>query len=578
MNTNIPFRIRIGVTGHRRLPDKDKLSEKISQVLNEFIEVINTIKNKEKLTEKSQGLEKDLFDLFDGDSKKAILSSPNTPIAFSILTPLAEGADRLVPQVAQDVLKCSDLKIEVVLPLAKGDYLQDKSSESRQEFKELYEKARRPITLKKHTLQEGFSEDNLKEARQQAYEDVGRYVVNHCDVLIALWDGEPSRGKGSTAEIVEYAKKRKRPAIIISTITPYKISILKGHGLYAESLKQIEIFNTFPIQESEQQKYITNTYSSLFNNPEGEKIPEESRELVKDKLLPFYARASMIAEYNQKLYRYAGSFVYSLSSAAIAFVALGILIRRLSPYAFFLEFLLLATILFMVTYANRRKTHKKWIESRFLTERIRSSCFFVTCGVEVSPIDIPPYMRTAHQPDDWMVKVFNEIRNRLPVMKGCHEKYCPQYIEFIKIHWIEDQKNFHEDKATKTKRMSKLLEWSGISIFSVAMVVAISHVISHFYGHELQSSGLNNVLIFFAVVLPAVGAAIGGIRSHREYSRLEKRSKNMEVALTDLNERLSQISTPEDLESLLRETDELMLRETQDWLMLMRFVKLEAVP
>ena len=52
----------------------------------------------------------------------------------------------------------------------------------------------------------------------------------------------------------------------------------------------------------------------------------------------------------------------------------------------------------------------------------------------------------------------------------------------------------------------------------------------------------------------------------------------MEVALTDLDERFSQISTPEGLESLLRETDELMLRETQDWLMLMRFVKLEAVP
>ena len=49
----------------------------------------------------------------------------------------------------------------------------------------------------------------------------------------------------------------------------------------------------------------------------------------------------------------------------------------------------------------------------------------------------------------------------------------------------------------------------------------------------------------------------------------------MEVVLKDLKERYSQIMRFEELESLLRETDELMLRETQDWLMLMRFVELK---
>ena len=51
----------------------------------------------------------------------------------------------------------------------------------------------------------------------------------------------------------------------------------------------------------------------------------------------------------------------------------------------------------------------------------------------------------------------------------------------------------------------------------------------------------------------------------------------MEAALRDIDDRLSHVSSPEALESLLREAEELMLRETQDWLMLMRFVELKPV-
>jgi len=114
-----------------------------------------------------------------------------------------------------------------------------------------------------------------------------------------------------------------------------------------------------------------------------------------------------------------------------------------------------------------------------------------------------------------------------------------------------------------------------MAIFFTAMAAAISHLIFFYPGKESQSKTLEELLIFFAIVLPAVGAAIGGIRSHREYSRVGKRSSNMEIILKELDEQFSHANTPEALESLLRETNELMLRETQDWLMLMKFVELK---
>ncbi len=52
----------------------------------------------------------------------------------------------------------------------------------------------------------------------------------------------------------------------------------------------------------------------------------------------------------------------------------------------------------------------------------------------------------------------------------------------------------------------------------------------------------------------------------------------MEIALADLYERLLHINSPKMLELLLREADELMLREIQSWLMFMRLAELKPVP
>lgn len=69
---------------------------------------------------------------------------------------------------------------------------------------------------------------------------------------------------------------------------------------------------------------------------------------------------------------------------------------------------------------------------------------------------------------------------------------------------------------------------------------------------------------------------MGGFRAHREYSRLAKRSQNMVAALKEVSEHLRRPSTPARVEALLRRTEAMLLAETQDWLMLMRFVRLRS--
>lgn len=490
MHTDIPHRIRIGVSGDPAVKANEKLSQQIRAAL---------------VT--------DLLSLYDEESLKLIRSCTHTPLAFTVLTSPNDGAQSLL---ANEILK---------LP---------------------------------HSKQVLISKQ----------EDVAHYIVDHCDVVMILGDGK---------EIVPYAKSRSRPLVQISAADPYQISVEKGFGLNAELISRIETYNTFSIPGDAWTKYCRNVFRDHFDKPEAKPIAEEIKAIVRKDLIPHYVRASQIAKANQKTYHRAGLVAYLLAAGAVASVAAGTVFHRYSAVSFAFELFLLILILSVIYFANRRRAHKKWIESRFLAEHIRSAMFLYTCGVEASPILVPPYMGVAHRTDDWMVLTFQEIWERLPAPKQCQENDCAMLSDFARNVWIQDQLRYHERKSRSMGRLSHRLERTGMILFAIALTAASTHILLYLLGYEARLPGLERVLTFLAISLPAAAAAMEGIRAHREYSRLARFSENMAVALKDLDQRLQGVVSPQAMESLLREAEELMLRETQGWLMLMRFVKLEAV-
>jgi hypothetical protein len=42
---------------------------------------------------------------------------------------------------------------------------------------------------------------------EEAYDAAGRWIVDHCDRLVAVWDGRPSRGQGGTGDVVRHARR-----------------------------------------------------------------------------------------------------------------------------------------------------------------------------------------------------------------------------------------------------------------------------------------------------------------------------------------------------------------------------------
>lgn len=150
----------LGVTGHRALPD---------------------------------GLEAAVDDVLDALGRDR---------AVHLLTSLAEGADRLV---AHRVLARTDGTIEALLPLETDDYERDfADGASVTEFRALLEAA---------TATEVVA--CTSPDREARYEAAGLAVVERSEGLVALWDGQPSRGRGGTAEVVEHARRLGRPVHVV---------------------------------------------------------------------------------------------------------------------------------------------------------------------------------------------------------------------------------------------------------------------------------------------------------------------------------------------------------------------------
>nr|WSY54246.1 hypothetical protein OG999_31705 [Streptomyces sp. NBC_00886] len=151
---------RIGVTGHREIPAS--VLECVSTgILDEF---------------KSQAV--------------------GGPVeAFSAL---AAGADQLFADLALQ----SGVPVTAVIPGM--DYERHLGAqESRAAFRRLLHACSARVDLP------------VERTPEEAYAAVGRWIVDHSDRVVAVWDGEPARGPGGTGDIVAYASRMGVPVTVL---------------------------------------------------------------------------------------------------------------------------------------------------------------------------------------------------------------------------------------------------------------------------------------------------------------------------------------------------------------------------
>jgi hypothetical protein len=84
------------------------------------------------------------------------------------------------------------------------------------------------------------------EARNEQYYDCGIQTVAESQLLIALWDGEPSRGIGGTQEIVSYARKTGHPIAWIHSETGALQFLNKEALKLIDTSSELEFLNKLP--------------------------------------------------------------------------------------------------------------------------------------------------------------------------------------------------------------------------------------------------------------------------------------------------------------------------------------------
>jgi hypothetical protein len=114
---------------------------------------------------------------------------------------LAEGADSLFAEAALSL----QVPLEVVRPFARydGDFT---TPQSRRRYRDLKAAARSETEL-------AFVSRSVR-----AYEAAMRWVVENCDILVAVCDGRPSLARGGTADAVGYAARVGRPIVRFDTV------------------------------------------------------------------------------------------------------------------------------------------------------------------------------------------------------------------------------------------------------------------------------------------------------------------------------------------------------------------------
>jgi hypothetical protein len=533
----IPFTFRIGVTGHRDLADPDGLRVAIRKALRGLIELLPV--------------------------------APAAGLTPVVVSALAEGADRLV---AEEILADPAARLEVSLPLSPAHYEEDfKTEASKEEFRLLL--ARASAIWPAETMED----------RNEAYEQAGRTVVDRCDALIALWDGEDPRGQGGTAEIVAYAQENGVPIAWVNTQGNPEPTYAHSYNqdsrvkVLTNAASKLRTYNARVIDSEKFDKRIQDLRDELMPDVARE-IPIDplglSREKVADWVFPYYVRADILALHYQRWFLGLSQLIFALAAAAVAVVALQVTIWPGQDWVVGLEVLCLIGLLIILGMNRRLRLQDQWISSRFLAERLRSSYFLALAGTGDQRGRSPRVTFFSDSSEAWIERALSEVIACRPHLDA---ESAPLEVlrDYLRRHWIEGQISYQTKTSGKQRLSGQRLAWMTKFLFFVTLIAALVHS----SGNSIVTlpEGWKNALVVVSITFPAIGAALHGYGAQRQFRRHSERYRTMAGVLDQVRADMARATTIDQVQDAARETERIMREENSDWFGVMRFHDIELI-
>jgi hypothetical protein len=514
--------------------------------------------------------------------------APEPPL-LRIVSPLAEGADRLVAEVGLEL----GYELHCPLPFARDDYAQDFTTDTaRQHYYELLGQASRVLEFN------GSRTSPLQE--NSAYQAVGRLVLRQCDVLITIWDGESAQQEqGGTYQVIDEAARLGLNIVWIRAQAPHEICLLahnpRGLDCTAplealparlQTLLQppastgLELCQAYGNDRRPSRNLLGNFYqivSRLLTGGVADSLPlRQAPDLpatvtkqIETCFLKYYHWADQLAADYAGRYRGAFTLCYLLSGCAVLMAMLSYIFHLGFPDGFIItELAIIMLIMGIVWNGRRNRWHDGWISYRLLAEQLRQMRFLAPLGC------IPPaFHHPTFNSDDpglsWVNWQFRTILREAGLLQACIDQtYLDVYRQRLTDYEILTQSDYHRHTAAaRSEIIKERLHRLGYGLFIATLIVCIIHLICY-------DNQVNRWLAMLAAVLPAFGAAFAGILGHGEFARIARRSEAIHKRLDEL--RQSNISADySELTWLAEQAADVMLSEVLDWHVVFRLKPLD---
>jgi SMODS and SLOG-associating 2TM effector domain 1 len=470
-----------------------------------------------------------------------------------------------------------DMRLEVILPFHRSEY------PKRQGFSEALTREFECLLAEARSVSEPASADPAQD-HAAAYESASRQLVGRSDVLIALWDGGPSGGRGGTAETLLDAAARSKPCIWIPTEgEPAPRDNLEEGSSYAFS-REVERRAAAsadpgpnPGDYAEAVLRSPRDTFRMLDEFNRERLPSDFEEQLQHELDPRdgiaewiaapFLRATLLSSRWQRRFRWCSLLIFLFAIAAAAMLAISLSFGEGSASWHWAEAAFLILALTGVFIVRRAGFHRRWLSYRVLAEHLRSAQYLAPTGVDFRRQARLEAVYAGDRSEDWLMRAFEEVWDRRPNLAG-PGKLTAGELEQLKRHladdWIGGQIRYHEAAARRHRRWRRVLTTAVATLFIATVAFALLHA---FHIAEQAST-------FLTITLPAAGASLGALLTVNQHHALSERHARMRSDLAVVRRTLLDANA-ETLGKASSEAARVIAQETGAWFGAMWFLDVE---
>lgn len=596
--------VRIGVTGHRDLADRERASVAATEALSRLLATVETAKWPTGMMPWS--------------------ASPGEKVGYRVVSPLAEGADRVVAALVRSSdARLSDRVRELVVPLPfgidgyrgrDGEWGTDcKSEQSQAEFDHL-----RSAALWIEPLHPDMPANDAQ--RDAWYRDVGNYVIRHCDFLFALWDGRDNKLTAGTAAVVKLAFEHGTPVIWIpverqaatepagpgkADYEPRLLTALPSEdgdraatgdalssaeakapiagdrgarqlasGLMLERFGRLTELCRYAQRDGRMPQAIAREMAAA---APGSYADVPALRAVADWIIPLYVAADGMARHYQRLLK---AFNIGVYAAAAAAVALGAFAAIVFPgegnwqVLVVLEALVLVALYLVQVLDIRKNCRDRWVTFRAMSEYFRIGRFLAL----VSPpgdhgLEFDRFTRLYSWSSEpyltpWFAPVIERTWECRPDLK-LQDSDVPWLSAYLSEHWIGGQITYHESRRKTHLHWDKVFNRTIQLILLITILAVVIHVVldntlpARHAGHFWDKTVFT--FAFLSIALTSLAAAFNGYSGLQRHSYHAARSSHMEKELNEVKISLCGVTTMAQLQDRLSDARRIMIGEATDW-------------